>query len=268
MHIFLTLFLTALVGLNSCWGRDRSAFPPVQPPMQPSTRSLEDGYTPLPMPSFIKERCTGTFSNLLSPFCTDAKYVFVYGSIITTGIYLSRSNTSNKVRIATLREKPLRDSASAGSVIGLGFLNAAYVLQQGLKGEVNNAELMAEASLYTALITWILKYSVSEARPSNPKDLRSFPSGHTSLAFAFASVIGARHNAIWGTLAYLTATFVAYSRIHEDYHYLHDVVFGATLGMSYGLGIHFNHKLGHPYWLMPAPSPDGKGTQIVFKISF
>lgn len=213
-------------------------------------------------------RCDGHFSNLLSPFCTEARNLFIYGSLLSAGIYLSRADTSNKVRINTIKEKPLRDSATVGGIIGLGFLNATYVIHQSIWGEIHNAELMAEASAYAGVITWVLKRAVSEGRPGNPNDTRSFPSGHTSMAFAFSSVVGARHGIWWGSLAYATALFIAYSRIHDDYHYLHDVVFGATLGMSYGLGIHYNHKLGHPYWLMPAPTEDGKGGQMIIRVPF
>ncbi|MBF0313873.1 MAG: phosphatase PAP2 family protein [Oligoflexia bacterium] len=215
-----------------------------------------------------KTLCQGKLSNLLSPFCTEARSVFLYGSLLTTGIYLSRADTSNRVRINTIKEKPLKDTANVGNIIGLGFLNASYFTYQALWGNVHNAELMAEASAYTAAVTWILKHLVNERRPGNSNDTKSFPSGHTSMAFAFSSVVGARHGLGWGSLAYLTAVFIAYTRIHDDYHYLHDVVFGATLGMSYGLGIHYNHKQGHPYWVMPVPTADGKGMQLVMKIPF
>lgn len=210
--------------------------------------------------------CTGTFSNLLSPFCTEARPFLIYGSLLTTGLYISRANTSNKVRVASLRERPLRNASYIGDAIGYGYLNVAYVLGHALWGKMNSAELMAEASIYTGIVTWGLKQLVNEPRPGNNKDTQSFPSGHASMAFAFASVVGVEHGWEWGTVAYATALFISFSRIQDDYHYLHDVIFGATLGLSYGLGIHYNHKRGHPYWFMPAPTADGKGAQVIFKV--
>jgi membrane-associated phospholipid phosphatase len=56
----------------------------------------------------------------------------------------------------------------------------------------------------TAAETWALKHTVHETRP-NGKDERSFPSGHTSVAFASAGYIQQRY----GWQAGLPATAVA-----------------------------------------------------------
>ncbi|MBF0362996.1 MAG: phosphatase PAP2 family protein [Oligoflexia bacterium] len=214
--------------------------------------------------------CRGILSNLLVPFCTDARYIMFYGSLLTSGVYFSRTNTSNRVRVEALKSQPLNPSVSQiGNYIGLGFLNGSYFLQQFFWGDKKNAELMAEASLYTALVTLVLKTTVSEARPGNPNDTNSFPSGHTSMAFAFASVVGIKHQWYWGLLAYATAAFISYSRIQSDYHYLHDVIFGATLGLTYGFGINHNHQIyGKPYWVDLLPTKDSLGGKLTFNLGF
>jgi hypothetical protein len=38
-------------------------------------------------------------------------------------------------------------------------------------------------------------------------------------------------------MAYSLAGFVAYSRMNDNQHWLHDVLAGATIGTSYGVGI-------------------------------
>ncbi len=67
---------------------------------------------------------------------------------------------------------------------------------------------------------------------------RSFPSGHTTTAFAFASVVAMEHEWYLGAGAYALASFVAYSRMNDNEHYLHDVAMGATLGTVFGVALY------------------------------
>src|SRR4051794_25616489 len=58
---------------------------------------------------------------------------------------------------------------------------------------------------------------------------RSFPSGHTAAAFAFATAAGQALPAAGPPLRVL-AVLVGYSRVHTGVHYPGDVVAGAVLG--------------------------------------
>jgi len=66
----------------------------------------------------------------------------------------------------------------------------------------------------------------------------SFPSGHTTEAFAMASVLDHNLRPYWGfwqtPVLYLLAGAVGFSRMHDQKHYLSDVVLGAGLGWSVG----------------------------------
>jgi membrane-associated phospholipid phosphatase len=62
---------------------------------------------------------------------------------------------------------------------------------------------------------------------------RSFPSGHSAAAFAFAT--GVAHGSLTAAVPlYALATLVAYSRIHTGVHYPGDVVAGSVLGAGLG----------------------------------
>ena len=66
----------------------------------------------------------------------------------------------------------------------------------------------------------------------------SFPSGHTSQAFALASVIaGHTHSRLLHVAAYGGATVVGIARIAADRHFASDVVAGAILGTIVGRGV-------------------------------
>ncbi len=64
---------------------------------------------------------------------------------------------------------------------------------------------------------------------------RSFPSGHTAAAFAFA--VGAGRELPQSALPLLAlASLVGYSRIHTGVHYPGDVLAGAACGVLFAEG--------------------------------
>jgi membrane-associated phospholipid phosphatase len=119
-----------------------------------------------------------------------------------------------------------------------GMLTAGWI---GYSDGVKHASVMALASTYAVGLSTILKITVREPRPYDGNIRNSFPSGHTTAAFAFASVVGAEHGWPWGIPAYALAIVTATERLVDNKHYLHDLIAGATIGISYGLGIHYIH---------------------------
>ena len=77
-----------------------------------------------------------------------------------------------------------------------------------------------------------LKAMVKEERPDH-SDNKSFPSGHTAMAFAAARSIDKefRKESIWIPIAgYAAATAVGIERVANDRHHWYDVVAGAAVG--------------------------------------
>ncbi len=81
---------------------------------------------------------------------------------------------------------------------------------------------------------------------------RSFPSGHTITAFAFASTV-TRESQFWwphsgwivGTIFYGGASLVGVSRVFNNQHWASDVVAGAALGTIVGLKV-VKYTHSHP----------------------
>ena len=92
---------------------------------------------------------------------------------------------------------------------------------------------MLDAAVVNFGYTELVKVAVGRERP-NGQDNKSFPSGHTSNAFALAAVAERHYGWKLGVPAYLVAGLVGASRIEQDKHYLSDVVAGATLGYIVG----------------------------------
>jgi membrane-associated phospholipid phosphatase len=79
---------------------------------------------------------------------------------------------------------------------------------------------------------------------------RSFPSGHTSMAFTFASVVAEETSHRWpranrfvAPLAYAAATGVGLARMYNDKHWASDVALGAAIGTLAGrLVVRYAHS--------------------------
>ena len=92
---------------------------------------------------------------------------------------------------------------------------------------------LLDATIVNLGYTELIKLVVGRERP-NGQDNKSFPSGHTSNAFALAAVAERHYGWKVGVPAYLLAGAVGASRLQQDKHYLSDVVAGATLGYIVG----------------------------------
>ncbi len=107
-----------------------------------------------------------------------------------------------------------------------------------------------------AALTYGLKKAINRPRPyaSYPNDIvpyeylssMSFPSGHTSLAFATATSLSLS-NPKWYIIApsYVWAVSVGYSRMNLGVHYPTDVLAGAVLGAG---SAYITYKINQWYW--------------------
>jgi hypothetical protein len=171
-------------------------------------------------------------------------YSFAAGTALTLTSLTFRRFMVDDLQAYESTHKPLGNWSKFGDISGQGLPNALYAGGMGIaawageSGALDHTELMITATAEAVLITTVAKYSIREKRPdSSNRD--SFPSGHTTSAFAFASVVGAEHGWAWGVPAYALAGFVGWSRINDNKHFLHDVLAGATVGTSTGLGVYY-----------------------------
>lgn len=121
----------------------------------------------------------------------------------------------------------------------------------------------------TLAITYGMKYLIKKRRPDG-SDNHSFPSGHTSLAFADASFLMRRYGWKFGVPAYAIAGYVAWGRTYAKKHDFWDVAAGAAIGSAIGLIATTPFAKDHNLKITPAlidtPTPDGNNTFINFGI--
>jgi membrane-associated phospholipid phosphatase len=185
-----------------------------------------------------------------SPLTTDARIPLIIGTGLTVGLVVMRDQISNPLGRKLSENKPLGGVAHWGDYAGRMIPNGLYfagMLAAGLLGNergLENSEVMALASLSSSFWARGFKAFVREHRPDGSNQ-QSFPSGHTTSAFAFAATVQKRHGWAWGTPAYALATLTGFSRMNDGKHFLHDVVAGATLGIVYGTGISILREQNH-----------------------
>ncbi|MGA9291995.1 MAG: phosphatase PAP2 family protein [Ignavibacteriaceae bacterium] len=145
--------------------------------------------------------------------------------------------------------------------IGHKYGNAGYmVILSGaayLTGKIikNNdisetSRMILETLAYAGIITTVIKAGLGRARPYTGNgafdffnfklnnDFISFPSGHSTTAFAVSSVLAAKINNIYASIAlYGLAGLTLYQRIYSDNHWFSDTFAGAVISTVIGNAI-------------------------------
>lgn len=153
-------------------------------------------------------------------------------------------------------------ASGSGSLIYLAAGLGLPLLEDGAHGKAHTARV-ADALLVTGALTEGIKALTREKRPdSNERD--SFPSGHTSAAFAVATVESAIHPR-QGVLWFAGATAIGLSRIRLNRHHPQDVAAGALLGIVVG---RLEVAQSHGIVLTPWIHDDAPGVRISVGHSF
>ena len=153
---------------------------------------------------------------------------------------------------ATLRT--LADIGAYGLPVAAGGIALARDDNRGLLQ-------LGESYAVTFGATQALKYAVDERRPNGGK--HSFPSGHTSSAFAAAGFLHARYGWEYGVPAEILATLVGVSRVITHDHHWYDVVAGAALGE--GTAFVFTRRLDPSVRLVPFAENGGGGLSFAMQ---
>jgi len=156
---------------------------------------------------------------------------------VDEGIYAAIAATPTPVL-----DRFMRRLSSAADNSRLSIVAAAAIAAVGGKsGRRAAAEGLTAVAATSAITNLAIKPVARRGRPDLGADVvpearrlampssRSFPSGHSASAFAFATGVGhTLPSAAWPLRA--LATVVAYSRVHTGVHFPGDTVAGALVG--------------------------------------
>jgi hypothetical protein len=132
-----------------------------------------------------------------------------------------------------------REFGDAGEIVGPIITNSiaggAFLASRLTKNEHFRAfgYTLAQAYGTNAILTQGIKFATHRMRPDGSAS-NSFPSGHTSSAFAVATVVTNYYGKKWGIPLYAFSGLVGLSRIEKRQHWPSDVLAGAALGYISG----------------------------------
>jgi membrane-associated phospholipid phosphatase len=126
------------------------------------------------------------------------------------------------------------------------------------------------------VVTPLVKRVAGRARPIEDQGSHSFhpfskhesfPSGHATNAFAFATAVAGHYDGwLVPTVMYTIASGVAASRINDRAHFPSDVLAGALIGRTIARGVLARHARSHRYTLGVLPLFDQHGAGLSFSI--
>jgi len=143
-----------------------------------------------------------------------------------------------------------------GNEYAIGIVGTFYIYGEFFKdprAKTTALDSISATAIASGIVTNSFKYVIGRGRPTDGHGAYnfqpfsgqdSFSSGHTTEAFALASVITEHYNAPWVQVtSYGLASAVGYARLNNNRHWPSDVLAGATIGTFVGKTVvHFNTR--------------------------
>ena len=292
-HLFSKIRLTALflLVILICWGSlyvgaarcEETAKQTENPTLD---KTPDTGKVELDR-DYFKSYYTDTVHILSSPLRWDKTDWFTAATVVgvAAGLYAYDSD------IQVWSQKNRNDTTDRLANIFTPFGNGLYTVPAlglfyayGYAADDSKARKTAllgiESFIVSSAFTGVLKFATHRYRPSDGGRYDqwdgpsfsgsniSFPSEHTSSAFAIATVLANEYNdnIFVGALSYSVATMVALSRINDNEHWASDVFFGAAIGYFTAKTITALHKPKKNILIIPGT--DGKGASLSLAIRY
>ena len=185
--------------------------------------------SPVPQTTNFFKLTGGDFKNF---FSADTARTLAYTSIVAIGAApWDREGVNNGFNIPTALFQ-------SGNAIGsFAFQVASGAATYGVAKVVNNQKAadvgrdIVRAQIVSQVMVQTLKFTVQRDRPDGSNS-QSFPSGHSSSAFATAAVLHRHYGWKVGAPAYALGSYVALARMSWNRHHATDVVMGAGFGIA------------------------------------
>jgi membrane-associated phospholipid phosphatase len=185
------------------------------------------------------------------------------------GLGAAVGHSSDAALTRTLSGSPTMSNLfSVGERVGGARSQLAAALGTYAIGKISGQTKIArvgadliQSQILAQTMTAAIKMSVRRTRPDGTE--YSFPSGHSSVTFATATVLPRDLGWKAGIPAYALATYVAASRIQDKRHFLSDVTFGAAIGIVAGRSVTVGHG-DAKFAVAPSAAPGGGGVSFTW----
>lgn len=253
-EIFCAALLALLLFFTPCAASGQSGSSNPQPTQTQSTSNTDNGAEPVDQPKYLlKHLVQDQVAIWTSPFrikARDLKWVVPFAGITTGLLVTDRTAAHEASRVSSFNSARFSD---AGLALAGGATVGFYLLgwRSGNRQLRETGVLGGEAMVDGLVVDEIFKYSFRRERPGEGTGtgkffrggvVNSFPSGHATLSFAFASVLAHEYNGwLSQTLAYGGATAISLARVTGGQHFPSDVFVGGTLGYLIGRHVYQAH---------------------------
>jgi membrane-associated phospholipid phosphatase len=207
-------------------------------------------------------------------------------AVLGTGLLLDHSATQFMRNHANASwDRMAKDVQELGGTPSIFIAGGTYLAGVAFKDpevRATGIDTMVTMGLSQLLLALPLKVVVGRSRPS--KDLgthdfhpfnggESFPSGHTTQAFALASVLAEHADTPWVSgVSYGLASLVGLARMEQHQHFMSDVVAGGLIGTFVGKGVVAYNQTLRADWhakvavsIAPTIQPGGYGLSLAMK---
>lgn len=190
-------------------------------------------------------------SVLSSPFSFNQKDWIIFGGITGLTAFSTQFDKDVKIFSQNLSGNKFtnRDDEewAVYSILAASIAVYIYGITGSKESYRETGVSLISSVFYSGLITSGIKFLTGRNRPyvtENQNDFSpfsteytstSFPSGHSTLAFTFATVLANRTDNLIASIGlYSFAGYIALSRVYHNQHWLSDILFGAAIGYFVG----------------------------------
>ncbi len=235
---------------------------------------------------YLKTYFTDTKKIIVSPIKWNKKQILTFGLFVGSSYLIYKQD----LKINTFAQKnrtTLTNNISKYALepFGSGLYSMSGIALLGLHGiifknnrSLNTSLLGIKTYIITGVVVTLPKILINRHRPYNDnppnpnifegpstKLFKSYPSGHTTSAFALATIIASEYNdnLIIPVTAYSIAGLVGLSRINDNKHWASDVFGGAVLGWAMGKLLYKTNKKN--IYISPYKNKNSSGVAFNFE---
>lgn len=219
---FCVLLLSAVLSPGTGFAAEKTFDPKEETPTLPETIKIVKEENKPAMKWLWEDQLYPTIQHASD---VTSLWIFVAGAAATS--YAHQHDSEFRERYGDNKGLS-QNQTKLGAVLGSGFPGIAIALSQ-MYFDTDDGLQHLRAIGFTSLTHITIAEAVQRERP-NGKRL-SFPSGHTSSAFASAASVAYSYGPWAGVPAFAAATYIGLSRVANNAHWLSDIVAGAGLGI-------------------------------------
>lgn len=202
--------------------------------------------------------------------------LYAYDQEIQDWVQDNRNNHTNKIAEYT---KPFGDGRYTLPPLGALYLYGYFMKDKKIR---KTSLESLESFIITGIFTQTIKFLGHRHRPGSDASQNdwdgpgfssshlSFPSGHSSSAFAIATVIASEYksNPFIPVFAYSLAALSALSRVNDNAHWASDVFVGSAIGFFTAKAVIALHANDSQRRFTLLPISDGKKSFILISFNF